>query len=62
MIIDRSLSKFSLLISSERNKKKISLSTQTNNTSIFNNINLILEKDDNEINSSEMYKGEKIKI
>ena len=60
LIIDTSLSKFSLLNSCERNKKKINASTQTNNISISNNNNLFPGKDNNEINSSEEYISEEI--
>ena len=49
LIIDTSLSKFSILNSYEKNEKKINASTQTNITSISNNNNLILRKNDNEI-------------
>ena len=60
MIIDTSISKFSLLNSFERNKKKINTSTQTYNAFISNNKNLFFGKGDNEINISEEYISEEI--
>ena len=60
MIIDTSISKFSLLNSFERNKKKINASTQTYNASISNNNNLFFGKGVNEINISEEYISEEI--
>ena len=62
LIIDRSQSKFSLLNSNERIKKKINESTQTNNISISNTNNLILLENDNEINTSEEQESEAISI
>ena len=58
--IDTSISKFSLLNTFERIKKKINASTQTNNTSISNINKLIPRKNDNEINNSEEYISEEI--
>ena len=55
MIIDTSISKFSLLNSFERNKKKINASTQAYNASISNNNNLFFGKGDKEINITEEY-------